>query len=249
MPLYIQALLWGLLSGSALVIGAALAFVPRISPRVLASITAFGAGVLISALSFELMDEAHRRAGLWTAGFGFLVGAGLFTIANVFINRAGGKGRTRSGYQQIKASEGGGLAIAAGALLDGIPEATVIGASLLADREIAFVALAAIFLSNLPEGLASATGMRKAGRSNTYIFGVWIGIAVACGLAAMIGNLTLAHADPVIIATVMAVAAGAILALIVDAMIPEAFEVTHEYSGLITVLGFLTAFALSKGLG
>jgi ZIP family zinc transporter len=249
MPLYIQALLWGLLSGSALVIGAALASVPHISPRLLASITAFGAGVLISALSFELMDEAHHRAGLWAAGFGFLVGALLFTVVNVLINRAGGKGRSRSGHQQVKASEGGGLAIAAGALLDGIPEATVIGASLLADREIAYVAVAAIFLSNVPEGLASATGMRKAGRSNFYIFGVWGSIALACGLAAMIGNLTLSHTEPVIVATVMAIAAGAILALIVDTMIPEAFEVTHEYSGLITVLGFLAAFALSKGIG
>ena len=88
--------------------------------------------------------------------------------------------------------------------------------------------------------------MRKAGRSNAYIFGVWGGIALACGVAAMIGNLAVSQADPSIIAVVLAIAAGAILAMIVDTMIPEAFEDTHEYAGLITVTGFLVAFALSK---
>ena len=248
-PLSIQALLWGLLSGSALVVGAALAYVPRVSPRMLASITAFGAGVLISALSFELIDEAHERGGLLPTALGFLAGAAVFTAANIWINRAGGHGRSRSGHHQMKVHEGGGLAIAVGALLDGIPESIAIGVSLLAERQLAYVALIAVFLSNLPEGLASATGMRKAGRSTLYIFSVWGGIALACGISSMLGNLTLAHADPSIIAVVLAVAAGAILALIVDTMLPEAFAVTHEYSGFITVIGFLAAFALSKGLG
>jgi ZIP family zinc transporter len=248
MPLPIQALLWGLLSGSALVVGAALAYVPHVSQRMLAAITAFGAGVLISALSFELIEEAQERGGLWPTALGFLLGALLFTAANIWINSLGAHGRTRSGHHQMKAHEGGGLVIAVGALLDGIPESIAIGVSLLAEQQLAYVALLAIFLSNLPEGLASATGMRKAGRTTLYIFGVWGGIAVACGISAMLGNLTLAHADPKIIAVVLAVAAGAILALIVDNLIPEAFEVTHEYSGIITVLGFLMAFALSKGI-
>jgi zinc transporter, ZIP family len=247
MPLFIQALCWGLLSGSALVIGAALAYVPQISQRTLAAVTAFGAGVLISALSFELIAEAHDRGGLWPTALGFLIGALTFTAANLWINSLGGHGRSRSGHHQMKAHEGGGLAIAVGALLDGVPESVAIGVSLLAERQLAYVALIAIFLSNLPEGLASATGMRKAGRSTLYIFGVWGGIALACGISAMLGNLTLTHADPKIIAVVLAVAAGAILALIVDNLIPEAFEVTHEYAGIITVLGFLMAFALSKG--
>ena len=246
MPLYFQALLWGLLAGAALVIGAALASVPRISPRVLAAVTAFGAGVLISALSFELIDEAHRRGGILPTAIGFLAGAAAFTAANVWISRRGGHGRTRSGHQQQKAHESAGLAIAVGALFDGIPESVAIGVSLLADQHMTFVTVAAIFMANLPEGLASATGMRKAGRSNAYIFGVWGGIALSCGVAAMVGNLTLSQSDPAIIAVVLAVAAGAILALIVDTMIPEAFEITHEYAGLITVIGFLSAFAISK---
>lgn len=103
-----------------------------------------------------------------------------------------------------------------------------------------------MFLSNVPEGLSSAAGMRKSGRSAAYVFGVWGGIALASGLAALVGNVALAGASPDLIAAVTAVAAGAILAMLVDTMIPEAFEATHDYAGLITVAGFLAAFVLSK---
>ena len=113
MPLYVQALLWGLLAGSALVIGAALASVPRIPQRLIAAIMAFGAGVLISALSFELIDVAHKRGGLVSTAIGFLFGAAAFTAANVWISRSGGHHRKRSAdHLQKKSHEGGGLAIA-----------------------------------------------------------------------------------------------------------------------------------------
>jgi ZIP family zinc transporter len=244
---WIQALLWGLLGGSALVIGAALAFVLRLSPRALAGMMAFGAGVLISALSFELVDEAHERGGLlWTA-LGLVIGACAFTLANIWITRQGGHHRKRSaaGMQQ-QVHEGAGAAIAAGALIDGIPESIAIGVSLLENTKFGVITVAAVFLSNLPEGLSSATGMRKAGRSSAFIFGVWGAIALACGLAAMFGNLALAGADSAWVALALAMAAGGILAMIVDTMIPEAFEYTHEYAGLITLLGFLAAFVLAR---
>lgn len=249
MPPYIEAGLWGLLAGSALVIGAAVSALRDVPQRVLAATMAFGAGVLISVLSFELIDEAFRRGGIFPTALGFLVGAAAFTVADVCISRSGGHARKRSGHHQMKAHEGGGLAIAVGALLDGIPESIVIGVGLLESKSFGLIAVAAIFMSNLPEGLSSATGMRKAGRSNLYIFSVWGAIALACGAAAMFGNLALAQAGPALIAIVLAVAAGAILAMIVDTMIPEAFEVAHEYAGLITVIGFLSAFALSKLAG
>ncbi len=174
----------------------------------------------------------------------------IYTLANIAISRRGARHRKRSGSNsresQQHSSEGAGLAIAVGALLDGIPESVVIGASLLGGNSVSLVTVTAVFLSNVPEGLSSAAGMRKAGRSAGYIFGVWGGIAVASGLAALIGNLALAGADPDILALTNAIAAGAILSMIVDTMIPEVFEDTHEYAGLITVLGFLAAFALSK---
>lgn len=249
MPLFVQAGLWGLLSGSALVLGAAIAYLTALSPRLVAAVMAFGSGVLISALSFELMDEAYDQGGFIATAIGFLAGAAVYTAANVAISRQGGHHRKRSGHQQQSASEGGGLAIAVGALLDGIPESVVIGVSLLSGPGVSLVAVIAIFLSNLPEGLSSAAGMRKAGRSRTYVFGVWGGIALASGLAALIGNLALADAGPGVIAATNAIAAGAILAMLADTMIPEAFETAHEYAGLITVAGFLAAFVLSKSAG
>jgi ZIP family zinc transporter len=109
--------------------------------------------------------------------------------------------------------------------------------------------VAAVFLSNLPEGLSSAAGMRRAGRSKAYIFGIWGGIALASGVAALVGNSAFSEAGPATIAFVTAVAAGAILAMLADTMVPEAFETAHEYAGLITVAGFLTAFALSRAVG
>jgi ZIP family zinc transporter len=246
MPLYVQAGLWGLLSGSALVLGAAVTWLAAIPARLIAAVMAFGSGVLISALSFELMDEAYRTGGFSPTALGFLAGAAVYTAANLYISRRGGHARKRSGHQQQKAEEGGGLAIAVGALLDGIPESIVIGVSLLQGRGVSLVAVAAVFLSNVPEGLSSAAGLQKAGRSAGYVFGVWGGIALASGLAALLGNALLAGADPAVIAVTDADAAGAILAMLVDTMIPEAFETTHEYAGLITVAGFLAAFLLSK---
>jgi len=109
-----------------------------------------------------------------------------------------------------------------------------------------WVTVVAIFLSNIPEGLSSATGMKKAGRSIGYIFGVWGAIAVISAIAALLGYTLFSHFSGEVIAATTAVAAGGILATISDTMIPEAFEETHDFAGLITVGGFLVAFVLSK---
>ncbi|WP_037504255.1 ZIP family metal transporter [Sphingobium bisphenolivorans] len=249
-PMPIQAGLWGLLGGSALLLGAAIGYYINLPQRLIAAVMAIGSGVLISAVAFDLMDEAYRRGGFDSSALGFLAGAAAYTFANILVSRRGAKHRKRSGsnpgQSQQAASDGSGTAIAVGALLDGIPESVVIGVSLLAGSGVSMVAVVAVFLSNVPEGLSSAAGMKKAGRGPFYIFLVWGGIALASGIAAAFGNLALAGASPDIIAATMAVAAGAILAMLVDTMIPEATEETHEYSGLIAVAGFLLAFILSK---
>lgn len=248
MPLWLQAGFWGLFAGMALLIGAAAGYFLRIPQRAIAAIMAFGSGVLISALSFDLMDEAYKAGGFDSTAIGFLAGATVYTVANWLLDKRGAKHRKRSGKQQSSEQEdaGSGLAIAVGALLDGVPESIVIGLSMLKGGTVSVVAVVAIFLSNIPEGLSSAAGMKKAGRGAGYIFGVWGGIAAISGVAALIGYSVFQGLSPEIVAATTAIAAGAILAMLVDTMIPEAFEVAHNFAGLITVAGFLVAFMLTK---
>ncbi|MEU7956121.1 ZIP family metal transporter [Micromonospora humida] len=247
MPQWLQAGAWGLLAGSALLVGAAVGFFLPVPRKVVASIMAFGAGVLLSAVSFELIAEAHEQGGLLPTAIGAAGGALAYTGANLLLARRGARHRKRSGGEQPSEREqpGSGSAIAVGALLDGVPESVVIGASLLAGGPVSLVTVAAVFLSNVPEGLSSAAGMRRAGRSRRYVFGLWTAIALVSGFAALLGNTLLGGAPPELLATITALAAGAILAMITDTMVPEAFEDAHLLVGLITVLGFLAAFALS----
>ncbi len=248
MPTWLEAGLWGLLGGGALVIGALVAWFARVPSKVVASVMAFGSGVLISAVAFDLMEEAARIGGLVATGLGFLAGAIVYLAANLVLARRGARHRKRSGDQQPSEQEqsGSGAAIAIGALLDGVPESVVLGLGLLSGGSVSLSVLAAVFISNVPEGLSSAAGMKRNGRSARYVFGVWSGIAVASGLAALVGYLALAGVSPGLIAVITAVAAGAILAMLADTMIPEAFDEAHNLSGLITVAGFLAAFVLTK---
>ncbi|MEU1394854.1 ZIP family metal transporter [Micromonospora zamorensis] len=247
MPEWLQAGGWGLLAGSALLVGAAVGWFARVPQRVIASIMAFGAGVLLSAVSFELIAEAHEQGGLLPTALGAAGGAVVYTVANVALARHGARHRKRSSDQQPSEKEqpGSGSAIAVGALLDGIPESVVIGASLLSGGTVSLVTVAAVFLSNVPEGLSSAAGMRQAGRTRRYVFLLWTGIALISGVAALLGNTLLGGAPPEVLAGITALAAGAILAMVTDTMVPEAFEDAHLLVGLVTVAGFLTAFALS----
>ena len=185
-PMWAQAGFWGFVAGTALLLGAGMGYFVDISQRVIASVMAFGSGVLISALSFELMEEAFKTGGFNSTAVGFLGGALVYTAVNWALSHKCAKHRKRSGTQQPSHEEdgGSGLAIAAGALLDGIPESIVIGLSMLEGGAVSLVAVIAIFLSNIPEGMSSAAGMKKAGRSKLYIFGIWGGIALVSGLAA-----------------------------------------------------------------
>lgn len=247
MPVWAQAGLWGLLAGGALVLGAGIAWFVKVPQRVVAVIMAFGAGVLISALSFDLVDEAETTGGLVPTAVGFMGGAVVYVAANVLLAKRGARHRKRS--HEIQGSEedtpGSGAAIAVGALLDGVPESIVLGLSLLGGGGVGVPVFAAIFLSNLPEGLSSAAGMKASGRSARYVFGVWVGIAVASGLAGLLGVVLLEGASAETVAAITALAAGAILAMVADTMIPEAFEKTHLYAGLAATVGFMVAFVMS----
>lgn len=244
MPQWLAAGGAGLLAGSALLLGSLIAWFVDVPRRIVAVVMSFGAGVLISALSFELVLEAVDQGGVLATVLGFAVGAVAFVGFNVLLARAGARHRKRSGGQQPSADEGGGAAIALGALLDGIPESMVLGLSFLTGGGLSVAMLGAVFVSNVPEGLSSTAGMKRGGRSPAYVFGIWGGIAVVSGLAALAGYALLDGAAPTTIAFVNALAAGAILAMITDTMVPEAFEEASLYSGLIASIGFLVAFSL-----
>ncbi|SNR68479.1 MULTISPECIES: ZIP family metal transporter [Hymenobacter] len=259
-PTWAVAGFWGLVSGSALLLGAAAGYFLNVPQRLIAAIMAFGSGVLISTLSLELMEEAYEKGGFDSTGLGFVGGAAAYTFANWLLARYGAKHRKRSGHQQHaertavqqgqnpgnKSGADNGMALAIGALLDGIPESIVIGLSMLAGGTVSMVAVVAIFLSNLPEGLSSAAGMKKAGRTPQYVLLLWAGIAVISGLSSLLGYTVFSGFSADVVAATTAVSAGAVLAMIADTMIPEAFEVAHNFTGLITVLGFLVSFVLSK---
>lgn len=247
MPEWFWAGFWGLAAGSALLVGAGVGDLVELSRRTTAYVMAFGSGVLISALSFDLMAEAYRRGGFDSTSAGFLAGAIVYSLANWLLARHGAKHRKRSGGQPSEQQQpGSGLAIAIGALLDGIPESMVIGISLLGGGGVSLVAVIAIFISNIPEGLSSSAGMKKAGRSHLYVFGLWSAITVISGIAALLGYIACRGTSGDFIAAITAVAAGAILSMLADTMIPEAFDEARNWAGLMTVSGFLVAFILTK---
>ena len=249
--MFAKAACWGLLAASGLLIGAVVAVTldARLSHRIVAAIMGFGGGVLIAVLSIDLMDSAFKGDPA-AATFGVLIGATTFSAINWRLAQAGARHRNRCGECIEQPSEtawkGSGLAIAVGAVLDGIPESLVLGLSMLDGRSIGLGLVAGFFLSNVPQGLSSTSGMKKAGRSNRYIFGLWTGMLLISGLAAAAGYLWLAAAVPAMPAMILAFAAGGVLAMLAESMIPEAFADAQPFIGLITVVGFLVAFFITK---
>src|ERR671933_361128 len=215
-PVWLQAGLWGLIAGSALLLGAAVGFFARVPQRLIAAVMAFGGGVLISALAFDLMDEAYQRGGFDSTAVGFLGGAAIYTAANWYLSHHGARHRKRSGGQQPSEEEDSGSGLA-------------------------------IFLSNIPEGLSSSAGMKKACRPAGYVFGVWAMIAVISGVAALLGYALFSRFTADVVAGTTAVAAGAILALLAGTMIPEAFA-PARHGGTEQVIATLTGELPRAGL-
>jgi ZIP family zinc transporter len=233
---------WGFVGGAALMIGAVLGIYLPVSSRLIGLVMAFGAGVLISAVAFELAEEAYQRSGGAAVILGLLAGAATFFVGDWFIDRAGGHRRKSPNGPQ---SGAGPMALVLGALLDGIPESAAIGVSLLGGNGIGLPVVAAVFMSNIPESMSASAGLRKTGRSTRYVLGLWTAVLAASTAAAALGYQLLDGADPAVVAVIQAFAAGAILTMLADTMVPEAVEHAGAWVGLLTALGFVAAFLLS----
>ena len=230
-----EALGWGALAASSLIIGALLGLARRWPARLVGLVLAFGAGALISAVSFDLAEEGARVGSAGAVALGLGVGALTYYAAARALERGGG-------------GDDAGPALALGAFLDGIPEQMVLGLGLAAGGEIGLGLLAAIFVSNLPEAIGSASAMHAAGKRPAAIRRLWTLIAVGCTLATVAGYALADVTGGDLQAAIDGFAAGALLVMLVDSMIPEAFSKAGRAGGLVTVLGFAVAAALS-GVG
>jgi ZIP family zinc transporter len=238
-----SSLMWGFIAASSLIVGGLLTFWFRIGSRMLGLIMAFGAGVLISAVAFEITPEAiEHAAGSGLAAFGLFAGAITFFIGDSLIDKLGGHGRKKIGASH---SSELGLPIVLGIVLDGIPESIVIGLSLLNGEGVGLSLLVAVFLSNLPEAIAATSGLTAGGWSRLRVTGLWIMVALVCGLAALAGYVLFENAAPSSIAFIQTFACGAILVMLADTMMPEAFHHGGKLAGIITVLGFGLAVFIS----
>jgi ZIP family zinc transporter len=238
-----NAFFWGLVAGSSLLIGGLIALRFRIRSGLLGLVMAFGAGVLISAVAYELVLEAvHTSTGASGIALGLFSGAIVFFIGDLLIDRRGGHERKRSHGAH---TAGSALAIVLGIILDGVPESIVIGLTLLEDESVSVAVIAAVFLSNLPEAVAATTGLRGGGWSQMRVIGLWTLVALVCATSSLAGYALFGDASPNTIAFVLAFAGGAILTMLADTMMPEAFEHGGKLVGLATTFGFALAFALT----
>lgn len=237
------AFLAGLAGASSLVLGCLIAYAYQIRPRILALIMAFGVGVLFSAVAYDLVADSFEIAGGEGISFGLLCGALTFYLGDLYIDRAGGENRKSVTGDH---PDTGARAIVLGTVLDGIPESMVLGLSILVSEGVSVTMLAAVFLSNLPEAMAATTGLRNSGQQIAKTLRMWGLVVFVSALASAVGFGLLDGASPTMIAFVQSFAAGAILTMLVDTMVPEAVEHGGPVVGLVSTLGFAIAFGFAS---
>jgi zinc transporter, ZIP family len=237
-----EAFFWGMLGSVSLILGAVVVAVNMPSARTLGLIMGFGSGVLISAVAFELVEEAASVAkGLGATTIGFFIGMGVFLLGDQAISTMGYRDRKKMNAVHSAS----GLAIVLGIVLDGVPESAVLGLTVLESGTIGVAVLAAVFLSNLPESIAATSGLRSSGWSWGSVYGLWTGIVLVSGIAAAVGYQLMSAATPAAFAFVLAFAGGAILSMLATTMMPEAYEYGGRLVGVTTTIGFAAAFAIS----
>ena len=238
----IEAFLWGGIAASSLLIGGLLALRLTIPERTVGLIMGFGAGVLLSAVAYDLVLDATLTETIHVVVFlGLLAGAFVFFLGNRYLERQRPRNGTTAGQKKSAA----GMALILGAVLDGIPESIVLGLTLIDGEGVGLTVFIAILLSNLPEGLAGTRDLAESGWTGAHITRIWTIVVVASAFAAFAGYAVFGKASPNVIAFVQAFAGGAVIAMLTDSMIPEAYEKGGNLVGLVTALGFALAFGLT----
>jgi zinc transporter, ZIP family len=236
-----EAFFWGAVSAAALVLGALIAYHLAPSRQVIAVVMAVGTGLLIGSVSFELIDEAIKSRTALEVAVLVLIGAAAFTVGDWLLTRKGGGGRKDPEGAQ---AEGSPLAIVLGSVLDGIPEAFVLGLTVL-QGGVSPSLLAGIALSNLPEGMSSSSGLKAAHWPERRVMLMWSGVVLVSAVSAAAGYALLDPESGRTGALVQAFAAGALLAMLADTLLPEAYKVEGVWTGTLVVFGFAISLALS----
>jgi zinc transporter, ZIP family len=231
----LEALLWGGIAASSLLIGALLAVVRKWPDVVIGVVLAFGAGALIASVAFELAEGGLQDGGPLAVGAGLAAGALAYYFADRGVERWSGR----------RGASTAGAPLAIGALLDGIPEQAVLGIGLAGGGAVSVALLVSVFVSNLPESIGSSADMLESGRSRRFVLLLWLSVVVVSVLAAVAGAFVAETAPPALAGVVDGFAAGALLVMLVDAMIPEARKKAKDLAGLATVVGFAVAASLS----
>jgi zinc transporter, ZIP family len=235
-----EAFFWGLVGGSSLVIGGAMARRLPLTPRHVGLIMAFGSGVLISAVAYELVHEAFETsAGDGGIALGLFLGSALFFGAEVLIDLLASKRPDAGGPAQS------GRALVLGIVLDGIPESLVLGLTVLESGTVSVAFLVAVFIANLPEAIAATAALERAGRDPKRIMRFWVLVTLGFGVASLVGYVALDAASPRTVAIVLAFAGGAVLTMLANTMMPEALHHGGKLAGFVTTVGFALAFAIS----
>lgn len=230
-----MTLMWGAVAASSLLVGAVLATLRRWHMGTIGLVLAFGAGALIASVSFELAEAGVQAAGPAAVGIGLTLGAAAYFLGDRAVERSG----ARSG------GSSSGAALTVGALLDGIPEQLVLGIGLAAGEGVSLALLVAIFMSNLPESIAATADSLDGGKTRRHLLIQWSLVTVVCALATWGGGLIADVASPALTGGIQGFAAGALLVMLIDTMIPEAREKGGEKAGLLTVVGFALGAFLS----
>lgn len=240
-----QVLLYAFIVSFALIFGAILGIYLKFKRKLIAAFMAYGSGVLICALTFGLMEEAFTKGGFDAIIVGFLSGGFMFIFGNYLLYHFGGREHKYIKTYITRKNSNGKLMIL-GAMLDGIPESMALGIALFVGGGNGFLMMIAIFLSNFPESISSVTGLRKEGFSKTKIIISWFLVALISFITVIFSYLFLSDISLNMIGFIESFAAGAILAMLADSMIPEAYEEGGYIIVSLTIFGFLTSFILSR---